>query len=158
MIRNEFRFTLSDFKFLFFRKKCPYCGSRELTKKVEKKYLGRSNSINPSYNMSKVDVYENTIFYECETCKRKYTLKGLGSGELFTESIESDPLSENFILERRKKEFEKLKIWHRRLSNAWLVVALVILFISAWQDQSFNVMFFSPFILFGYGALRFFGR
>jgi len=111
-----------------------------------------------TYNQSKVDVYENTIFYECETCKRKYTLKGLESGEIFTESIESDPLSENFILERRKKEFEKSKIRHRRLSNAWLVIAFVILFIIAWQDQSFNIMFFSPFILFGYGALRFFGR
>lgn len=163
MKKNEYKFTLHDLKILLSRrKKCPNCGSQELIMHTENVYKGRQKSTDKRMNLMHEDVYTSTFVYECQTCKRKYTLQGLrenielnGSGHI----VETDSENSDTFIKTKKVENGSGKSKARIFTNLWCFVSTLILLTIALQDKNFKIIFiFAPFILLMYFAFRFFAK
>lgn len=160
MIKNEYKLTLNELKILFLKKKlCPNCGSRELIRGTEKIYKGRQKSTSVSMNLMYEDVYMASIIYECQKCRRKYTLQGLKENkELYEKSqfVEHDR-QDDTINSRDNVEFRNGKIRMRMFLNLWCLVSILILLSISLQDHNFYViLIFLPIILIVFLIIRFF--
>jgi len=160
-MRNEnYSFSFKELMtFLFAKKKCPSCDSRNLTKDTIRLYEGIQKNTDYKMNLGQEHVFKNTIIYKCEDCKNTYTLKGLVTNE---ELNEDDDLlnTPDYSLQMKvnddsikKRSGEIVKI----IFNLCILMFIFIIVSVAIQDRNIMVaIVFVPFVILLHLLIRFF--
>ncbi|WP_058487099.1 hypothetical protein [Defluviitalea phaphyphila] len=143
-VKNEYTFKFKELIFLLFKKKiCPNCGSQELVKHTDKKFEEWRRS-----SLTYMKVYSCRIIYECQSCKKRYTIDGLMN------NYELNDKEENVVVDDTKDDEKYIKYNKRVMRRStniiflpfWTFVLLALLI-----EKQF-IMFFlvAPIIIFAY--------
>jgi len=149
------KFTFNELIFFVFKRKiCPSCGKENLVRHIEKSYEGRKRNTDKHMNLTYEDVYSSRIIYECENCKKKYTIKGLMTKRELEEKSEIEVVDK---IEEGSIESNKYMV--RIFAKFWCIMGLIISIISVIQEGNLNLLLlFWPAILLVYFVMRAFTK
>lgn len=158
MKSTEYSIELKDLKGLFKKKKCPYCGSTNVTKRVVKEYQGSKRSDLKGFTLNNEDVYKGTIVYTCVKCKKEFLLGALLDEEKLNNPIPSNKINEN-EKEVQEKENNRMKNYVKKFFLVLYTVMLLTLIQGAVKENQYIVLLiFGPIIIGMYLITLFFTK
>ncbi|GKX27906.1 hypothetical protein SH1V18_03860 [Vallitalea longa] len=145
MKSTEYTFNIKELKNLLKKKKCPYCGSTNISKRVVREYQGRAKSKLRGNEFNDEDLYKGTLVYQCQECKKEFLLEALSDEEKLTAPIPSNKFNEN---ENKVEDNNKMKNYVKKFFKfTFFLMLLILLQISIQEKNMLSLLIGGPIVI-----------